>query len=725
MSNICHSDFCFSGRSRISALEISRLKIHRFLQIISAACSFLALWMPAGRVFAELPEGEPTVITIRGTAALRAEQEAPLSVSVIDRVEIEQRAASHFEQLIDDIPNVGYAGGSARPRFLQIRGIGELEQYEGIPNPAVGVIIDGIDLSGLAGAATLFDIEQVELLRGPQGVRYGANALAGALHMESTEPGLAPSGRAEISRGSDDLHSGGVAVGGVVPGSNESLRYRVSLYHHDQNGFRTNEFLESVESNRRRELTGRLKLVWQPDATLTVRLTTLIADIDDGYDAFSIDNSFTTRSDRPGEDDQLSRGAALTVRKRLAADTELSAVLSGVISKTRYSYDGDWGNDRDWGEFAPYDYFSDTARTRRNSSLELRAASAVDGYRHGLTPRWVTGVYLQQLDEDTDIEQLFAGEAYDSLISEYDSVTNALFAQYELPLAEGTAFEIGVRGDLREYDYDDDRGNRHSPSEAMLGGSAVLSHDFSRNTRGYLAANRGYRGGGVNVSAAIAPNLQRFDPEYLWNFEAGVRSRLFDDRLDLSITLFNALRREQQIRLAVQSDPDDPLTFAYVSQNAARGWNRGVELEMEARVAGATTLKLQGALLDTEYTAVPEQLSHLAGRDQAHAPKWRYAGWLRHQIDQLFFGRVGVSGTAAYYFDDAHDQRSSPYHLAHLGFGFDDGHWSIELWGRNVFDRRYAVRGFYFGLEPPEFPSREYLQLGDRAQFGGTLRVQF
>ena len=75
-----------------------------------------------------------------------------------------------------------------RARYFQIRGTGELEQYDGAPNPSVGFVIDDIDLSGIGAVATTFDLEGIEVLRGPQGVRYGANALAGLIYVQSKEP---------------------------------------------------------------------------------------------------------------------------------------------------------------------------------------------------------------------------------------------------------------------------------------------------------------------------------------------------------------------------------------------------------------------------------------------------------------------------------------------------------------------------------------------------------
>ena len=107
--------------------------------------------------------------------------ELPLSISIIDAETINGSAVQHFEELIAAVPNMNWSGDGHRARYLQIRGVGELAQYQGAPNPSVGFIVDDIDFSGIGTIATLYDIEQIEVLRGPQGTRYGANALAGLL----------------------------------------------------------------------------------------------------------------------------------------------------------------------------------------------------------------------------------------------------------------------------------------------------------------------------------------------------------------------------------------------------------------------------------------------------------------------------------------------------------------------------------------------------------------
>ena len=138
----------------------------------------LICWLAFGAVAARADVIEEVTVT----ATLREQSliEAPVSITVLDETRLRDVGQQHFEDVLAAVPNLHWAGGTSRPRFFQIRGIGEREQWEGAPNPSVGFLIDDLDFSGIGMPATLFDVERIEVLRGPQGMRYGANALAGS-----------------------------------------------------------------------------------------------------------------------------------------------------------------------------------------------------------------------------------------------------------------------------------------------------------------------------------------------------------------------------------------------------------------------------------------------------------------------------------------------------------------------------------------------------------------
>src|SRR5688572_26248417 len=188
------------------------------------SCSFTRLAAPAAVAFAiasvavaqtnQLDQPEEIVVT----ADFRESrlEDLPLSVSVLDKAELEATTQQHFEEAIRRIPNLNLSGEGSRARYFQLRGVGELEQYDGAPNPSIGFIVDDIDFSGLGSIATLFDIDRVEVLRGPQGTRYGANALGGLVYMRLQAPPADLAADFEATTGSDGTTALGAAVGGPL-----------------------------------------------------------------------------------------------------------------------------------------------------------------------------------------------------------------------------------------------------------------------------------------------------------------------------------------------------------------------------------------------------------------------------------------------------------------------------------------------------------------------------
>ena len=239
---------------------------------------------------------------------LISELESDTSLSVMGQQEIESATVEHFEELVQMVPNMSLSGEGSRARYFQLRGVGEREQYEGAPNPSVGYIIDDIDLSGLGGVASLYDIQQVEVLRGPQSARYGSSALAGMVYMRSLDPVQQRSANAELTAGDDGLFSLSASAGG---GLSHNLSGRISLHHFESDGFRTNAFLDEDDSNGREELSARGKLLWNFHDDWEALLTVLTMDFDNGYDAWTVNNDDRVNSDHPGQDSQQTIAASL------------------------------------------------------------------------------------------------------------------------------------------------------------------------------------------------------------------------------------------------------------------------------------------------------------------------------------------------------------------------------------------------------------------------------
>src|ERR1700691_3466089 len=195
----------------------------------------------------------------------------PQSVTVLDAATLQAAGVQHFEDVLAMVPNLSWASGSSRPRFFQLRGIGEVEQYQGAPNPSVGFLIDDIDFSGVGMPATLFDTQQIEVLRGPQGTAYGANALAGLISVRTADPGSDFELNSEVTGADYDTRAASLAVGDGFAGGSAGWRLVAQQYLSD--GFRHNTYLNENSTNGYDEGTLRGKLRWQLTDTLRADLT--------------------------------------------------------------------------------------------------------------------------------------------------------------------------------------------------------------------------------------------------------------------------------------------------------------------------------------------------------------------------------------------------------------------------------------------------------------------
>ena len=262
------------------------------------------------------------------------------SLTLLDRETISLATVAHFEELVQMVPNMNLSGEGSRAKYFQLRGVGEREQYEGVPNPSIGYVIDDIDLSGVGGVASLYDIQQVEVLRGPQSARYGSSALAGMIYMRSVDPVDDASVNVEVTGGSDDLLSAALAAGGQLA---DKLNGRFSINRLESNGYRDNTFLGRSDTNGREELTARGKLLWSFGDDWQALLTGLFMEFDNGYDAFTVNNDDITETDKPGADSQETRAASLRISGPINDRLNFVSITSLADSDILFSYDGDWG----------------------------------------------------------------------------------------------------------------------------------------------------------------------------------------------------------------------------------------------------------------------------------------------------------------------------------------------------------------------------------------------
>jgi len=448
--------------------------------------------------------------TLRATPAI----EVPSSVTVLPQQVLRDAGQQSLEDVLGLVPNLNWAGDTSRPRYFQLRGIGELEQYQGAPNPSVGFLIDDIDFSGLGTAGTLYDIDQVDVLRGPQATRYGANALAGLIYLRSAGPTTALSGRVDLEGGDYNTKSYGAVLSGPV----ESLDsgFRVAAQRYTTDGYYHNLYLNRYDTNGRDELTLRGKWTYSPSEQLHVDLSALHVQIDNGYDAYAIDNSRNTQSDNPSVDSQHSSGASLRVHYLPGEDIGLTFIATYAKTLVKYGYDGDWGNPILWAPFTDlYNYTEFQNRDRTTKSVELRVGS-----ERSTGFAWLVGAYANQLNESLNDTSLGAYDdmAYGSGLSQTDTVISsayrarngALFGELDGDLARNLRWSVGLRGERWTADYlgttTDSIGGTVtpaalSPSNNLWGGHISLTYKLDPDQAVYAQVARGYKAQVVSTRA--------------------------------------------------------------------------------------------------------------------------------------------------------------------------------------------------------------------------------
>ncbi len=702
-----------------------------FRSVISTwhSVPLLAACAACGPVFADA-ENVLEEIVVSADFRERSAAELPPSVSVLDQAAIENRAIQHFEELVFTVPNLNYSGDGHRARYFQIRGIGELEQYEGAPNPSVGFLIDDIDFSGIGTIATLFDVQQVEVLRGPQGTRYGANAMAGLIYVSSVAPTAQREGRLQLTVASDDTVSGGVAFGG--PLANDALAFRIAAHHHESNGFRDNAWLGRDDTNGRQETTLRARLDWDAGDDWQLRFTALAADVDDGYDAFAIDNSLTMLSDKPGKDAQRSLAAAVRATWSGSERLSFTSITTGADSDIDFSFDADWGNEAAWAPYT-YDFISRSARSRRTLSQEFRFSSEDGGRILNGSSDWLLGAYVMRLEDGlatvnqgdyVDPFFNFSLAIDDRFDGDFTALNAALFGQLDIDVRDNGTLTIGLRSERRTTDYRDSAGLDLDPGESLVGGELRYRHAVSERLSVFAGISRGYKAGGFNLGA-VPDDRREFEQEVLWNLEVGLRSAWLDGALAVNALVFANRRDDHQVRTSFQLVPNDPASFVFFTDNAASGRSLGLESEILYRAGEALTAYLNIGLLRAEFDEFVTPQVDLSGRDQAHAPRYTLAAGVAWQDSSGWFARIDAQARDAFYFDVSHDQKSAAYELVHARLGYAAESWQLQLWARNLLDERYAVRGFFFGNEPPDFPAALYIRQGDPRQVGLTFDMRF
>jgi outer membrane receptor protein involved in Fe transport len=198
-----------------------------------------------------------------------------------------------------------------------------------------------------------------------------------------------------------------------------------------------------------------------------------------------------------------------------------------------------------------------------------------------------------------------------------------------------------------------------------------------------------------------------------------MRSAHLDGKLTNRLNVFYGKRRDQQVKVYIEEER----SFTDYWNNAAKGTYYGLESELDYYPFETLHLYSRLGLLRAKFdTYTPE----MEGRAPAQSPKYQYNVGFDYTFAERFVLRSNVEGMGSYYFSNTHNRQSKPYALLNASLSYLGEGWSVSLWGRNLTDKTYAVRGFYFGNNPAHgYESELYTQKGDPRTYGVTLTYDF
>ncbi len=504
-----------------------------------AAASALAALLALTAFPAQLPAQDLEEIVVTAGFRDRDLMTSPGSATVVDEETARDRAAQHLESVLNVAPNINYASGGSRARFIQVRGIGDLEQFIDPKHfPAVGVSFDDINLGGTANAGMLFDAGQVEILRGPQGTRFGTGALAGLINIRGNRPSDEFVSYMEGGVGNYGARNLGAVVSGPL---GDAAGARIALQKNQGDGYIDNAALGRSDTNGYDETTVRATLEAAPNDRSTYGLTAFYFDGRNGYDAFSLDNTRTTLSDEPGRDDQQSTALAGRAEWSLGETATLSAVATWLDSDLGYGYDEDWTFDGIcdgtlcdpvWDRYVAADEY---LRNRSEVSFDLRllgeaqpggsAERSEPGGRSNSSGRggqgepggrsnsngrggqgepdrrsasisYVVGAYAQSRDEDLHRIRTDPWSVTD-FTSAYETDREALYGQIDIipggMRSRGSAGGSEGRGIAGGSEGRGGAGNTGSGDTAAASGATRDTAAASGGSRGRLSFTAGFR----------------------------------------------------------------------------------------------------------------------------------------------------------------------------------------------------------------------------------------
>ena len=663
--------------------------------------TWLTLSMPA--VAQPTPLHEMEALTV--TAQKREEnvQDVPLSMDVFSGDRIAEFGARDVQDLVDLSPNLFIKSNTAE-NLIVIRGVSTF--MSALFSPA-GFYIDDVPatLSYMQNPA-LFDIERVEVLKGPQGTLYGRNTESGLISVITRQPDNNARGKLFGEWGTFDsapndgmFHRAGGAVSGPVV--KDRLFAGLSFEGLDSDGFMTDHASGDEKSGRQEHLSGRGVFKWTPTDATSFSFMAGGSHEDDGFGVFRlVDGEHATsqhiaNSGDPGlgkESDSTNQSLRIEHR---APGWTLVSISAHQDHETGFTSDMDFNGGPKFADFA----YDDT-----QYSQEIRLSSATDGPLD-----WLVGLYGHQNEIGTrlTVKAEMNGnimEFWDPA-GEIDMEGQALFSQITWHATPRLHLTGGLRVDHQELD-----GVVTNANTTMISGAgtrfeeeltydellpkAAIAYDLTEDFTTYASVAKGFQSGGYNYSMVVSPDAFTYDPEYTWNYELGFKSRWQNRKLTVNGSIYYIDIQDKQIDV---DNPDvEGVPMAPDITNAGEAHTYGMELDVNAFPYRGLELFASVGLTESEidrwqYENMQGQIVDYKGKSLVYAPDYNFNLGAQYRFDSGLFVRGDLVGRGEFYGDAANTVSQDAYELVHARIGYEAEHFDVAFWCRNLFDREYAT----------------------------------
>ncbi len=691
-------------------------------------------------------EGTLKVIYVTAQKQRENLQTVPLSVTAVSGAKLESLHVENLADMTGTIPNVQIQvnAGLTNAVSYVVRGIGIVANPSSYVGTEVGTVIDGVPMtSNELGLVDRFDIQRIEVLRGPQGTLFGANTTAGVVNIITRQP----TGQYDAygQAGIGNYNSKNIELAVDFPIIDNVLAGKIEAANRSRDGFYVNLYNgEHIGGINTTSLRGYLR--WTPsdnfDATLKLsgeqarNGTDVLLNISHPGEVFyrtTTPYGFELYSDVPDQHNSSQKSATLTMNWKSAAG-DFTSITNYLDWWTR-GYQDIPGIDIQNG----YDQIGDTKGWQM--SEELR-----DVLHPTKTVKLLVGLFGQKWHYGSDGEGWLAFVSpglIDDTLAAQNTSSVAAFSQMYWDMTDRLRFQIGVRVShevvsMTRADVFSFNPNGTNPFKGFgnLVGATTLppnptnpavygskgwtnygdkvgfDYKFSDAIMGYGYYARGYKSGGFNGRISVATDFGPFNPEYVDSFEVGLKSELFDQHLRLNASAFLNKWHNMQVDQVFFSG--SPPTAHSAIVNAARATTEGVEFE--AQLAPVDSLRIDATLgyLKATYDQfnlgsgvacppppaaqpVPCTTSY-AGRDLPYAPKFNGSLTANYTVP---IGTGEGSAVVQYTyngprwgnFTEASTERLRADGLVNANFSWSPQgkKWTVSLWARNLFDKKYLA----------------------------------